>query len=830
MIADSHANGTRSVLSGLGILAHKLWTESMNDKSVSRRIRSLVSGFGIRTLAIAEGILLLGIVIYWFAAGTDVPPNGDTSSGHSHAEAAETKWTCSMHPQIIKDGPGKCPLCGMDLIPLKLGGKQMTGMRQLVVSPAARALMNVQVTPVERRFVETEVRMVGKVDYDETRLKHITAWVPGRLDRLFVDYTGVSVEEGTHMVYIYSEQLYSAQQELIEAVRSARERANEPRSNFFSDGGVDLVESAREKLRLLGLTPDQIAKIEQQTKPEDHTLINSTMNGIVIEKLKQQGDRVQTGERIYTVADLSQVWVKMDAYESDLLWLRYGQDVTFTTEAYPGEEFHGRIAFIDPVLDEKTRTVKVRVNVPNEDGRLKPEMFVRAVVKANIAAGGRVIDADLSGKWVSPMHPEIVKDEPGDCDICGMPLVRAESLGYVTADAAGAAAPLVVPVSAPLLTGTRAIVYVELPKTESPTFEGREIILGPRAGDYYLVKHGLNEGDLVVTAGNFKIDSALQIQAKPSMMTPEGGGGGGHDHGGARAGSPESTGAHAGHAMAADLPVSVRQKLAQIAAAFQTLQASSQGNNRDTIRESWRNFGRTVQSVDADSFSGHAKMVWQELSMLLLNDAVAGAEAVDAEAARQPLVRTSRTIERLDQSIGLSHPGLPQQYDVPNEFHQQLAGVWKAYQQIGEALAGDDADKARASTATLKAATEAVDMKLLTDATAHNAWMRELKNLSKITDRLAGAEDIKVMRGHFEALSGVTQVLALSFGFGAERPVFEHHCPMAFGNKGAIWLQSDDKSRNPYFGATMLKCADRVERLGGETTGNESDTHAGHKH
>lgn len=801
----------------------------MTDEPASRGIRSLMSGFGFKTLAIAEGILLLGIAIYWMAAGSDATPGGNTDAGHNHAEAAETKWTCSMHPQIIKDAPGNCPLCGMKLIPLKTGG-QLSGLRQLVISPAARALMNLQVTPVSRRFVQAEVRMVGKVDYDETRLKHITAWVPGRLDRLFVDYTGVQVNEKDHMVYIYSEQLYSAQQELIEAVRSAKEREGQPRSNFFTDGGIDLVESAREKLRLLGLTPEQIAKIEQQTKPDDHMLIYSPMSGIVIQKFKQQGDRVQTGERIYTVADLRQLWVLMDAYELDLEWLRYGQDVTFTTEAYPGEEFHGRIAFIDPVLNEKTRTVKVRVNVPNEDGRLKPEMFVRAVVKASVAAGGRVIDADLVGKWVSPMHPEIVKDEPGNCDICGMPLVRAESLGYVSATDASESAPLVIPASAPLLTGTRAIVYVELRDTEQPTFEGREIVLGPRAGDYYLVKHGLSEGELVVSAGNFKIDSALQIQAKPSMMTPEGGGGGGHNHGGgSTAAAQGSSEKHAGHAMAADLPVSVRQKLTQIGEEFKAVKAATQGNNRDAIREAWRKLGQIVQSVDANNFTGHAKMVWQELSMLLANDAVEGIEVVDVAAAQTLLAKTTRTIERLDQSIGLSHPGLPQQYNVPDAFRKQLAAVWKAYQQIGEALAADDADKARASIATLTAATAAVDMKLLTDAEAHNAWMRELTNLQKIAQSLSAAEDIKAQRGHFEALSGVTQVLAMSFGFGDQVAVFEHHCPMAFGNKGAVWLQPDDKSRNPYFGATMLKCADRVERIGGAVAASGHGAHTGHK-
>ena len=787
----------------------------MASESTSGGLRKLLAASRRKLPGKLVAVFVLGIATHWLLFGSGTATEGEAvTEAHDHADAGSTKWTCSMHPQIIKDGPGKCPLCGMELIPLKTGGTKKTGLRQLVVSPAARALMNVQVMPVEHRVVEATVRMVGKVDYDETRFKYITAWVSGRLDRLFVDYTGVSVEKGAHMVYIYSEELYAAQQELIEALKSSRTQP-ENGSNFFNTGGIDLLESAREKLRLLGLSVEQIAKIETQSKPEDHTLINSTLSGIVIEKLKQEGDRVRVGERIYTVADLSQLWVKMDAYESDLIWLRYGQQVTFSTEAYPGEEFRGRIAFIDPVLDEKTRTVKVRVNVPNEHGRLKPEMFVRGIVKAQIAGGGRVIDADLAGKWVSPMHPEIVKDEPGPCDICGMPLVRAESLGYVATDSAAAGKPaLVIPISAPLLTGTRAIVYVELPDTKEPTFEGREIVLGPRAGDYYQVKHGLSEGELVVTAGNFKIDSALQIQAQPSMMTPEGGGGGGHDHGGG--GAKPAGGGHAGHGSATvDLPISVRQKLEAIAAAFKVIEKAAEGDNREDLRSAWRNFGRLVQSIDADSLTGHAKMTWKELSMLLVNDAVEGLEIIDIKEARLMLAGTTRTMERLDQSLGLSHPNLPQQYDVPAEFRKQLAAIWQAYQQIGESLAADNVEQARSGSATLKAAIDAVDMKLLTDATAHNAWMREQTNLQKITQSLSAAEDLKAQRGHFSSLSGVAQVLTMSFGFGDETPVFQHHCPMAFGNKGAIWLQMDDKSRNPYFGSTMLKCADRVEQIGG---------------
>jgi Cu(I)/Ag(I) efflux system membrane fusion protein len=204
----------------------------------------------------------------------------------------------------------------------------------------------------------------------------------------------------------------------------------------------------------------------------------------------------------------------------DMMWVRYGQEVEFLTEAYPGQVFKGTISFIDPVLNTKTRTVKLRVNVENPEAKLKPEMFVRAVVRAKIAHGGKVMDKTMAGKWICPMHPDVVKTEVGICDICGMDLVTTESLGYVKVDTPKEA-PLVIPASAPLITGARAVVYVQLPETEKPTYEGREVILGPRAGDYYIVESGLAEGEVVVTNGNFKIDSALQIQAKPSMMNPE---------------------------------------------------------------------------------------------------------------------------------------------------------------------------------------------------------------------------------------------------------------------------------------------------------------------
>jgi Cu(I)/Ag(I) efflux system membrane fusion protein len=230
---------------------------------------------------------------------------------------------------------------------------------------------------------------------------------------------------------------------------------------------------------------------------------------------------VETGSRIYTIADLLHLWARLEAYESDMAWIHLGQEVEFATDAHPGALFKGRISFIGPVVDPKTRTVRLRVNLSNSDLRLKPGMLVRAVVKGQFAGAGRVFDPYLAGKWISPMHPEVVKDGPGECDICGMPLVPAEELGYVSTPSGGEA-PLVIPATAPLITGKRPVVYVEDPTADRPTYEGREVTLGPKAGTEYIVNEGLREGERVVVEGNFKIDSALQIQAKPSMMSPPG--------------------------------------------------------------------------------------------------------------------------------------------------------------------------------------------------------------------------------------------------------------------------------------------------------------------
>ncbi len=529
--------------------------------------------------AAAIGSLIIGLVAgrYLFpAAGSHDHPAGtkatDTASGEAATQA--TIWTCSMHPQIRQPEPGQCPICGMDLIPLVEDGGNDLGPRTLSMSESSRALARIQTSPVEKDYPVATVRIVGRLDIDETREQSLSARFPARIDRLYVNFNGIKVEKGEHLAEVYSPELLTAQRELITAYR------NDPDSA--------ITQAAREKLRLWDLLPEQIEGILESGKATDRFELRAPTGGVVVSKNVKEGDYVKTGQPLFSIVDLGVLWLNLEAYESDLQMLRYGQPVDFTVEAYPGETFSGKIAFIDPELDPKTRTIPVRVNIPNPDGRLKPGMFARGEVKVRIAEGGKIFAPELAGKWISPMHPEIIKDHPGTCDICGMPLVPAESLGMVGDKEE--AAPITVPASAVLRTGKRAVVYVRVPDTERPTYEGREIRIGPRAGDRYVVVEGLQPGEEVVTNGAFKIDSALQIQAKPSMMNPEGGGPApGHNHG------SQSSTTDSGHQAA--LPALDPETAAAILPSYLELQAALAGDNLEDAQAALRSMmGKTGHS------------------------------------------------------------------------------------------------------------------------------------------------------------------------------------------------------------------------------------------
>jgi Cu(I)/Ag(I) efflux system membrane fusion protein len=558
------------------------------------------------------------------------------------AESTEQQqwWTCSMHPQIRQPKPGKCPICFMDLIPVEGNGNQ-SGPREISFSQDALKLMEIQTTPVERKFVETEIRMVGKVDYDETRVKNITAWVPGRIDRLYIDFTGITVSKGDHMVDLYSPELISAQAELLQALKSASDIKAET-SELVKNTITATLDAAREKLRLLGLTDEQISKIESSDKEVTHVTIYSPMGGIVVHKNAKEGMYVDTGTPIYIIADLSLLWVKLDAYESDLPWIRYGQKVEFTTEAYPGETFKGRISFIDPVLDPKTRTIKLRVNVDNPEHKLKPEMFVRAVVRSKIAESGKTMSPDMAGKWICPMHPAVIKTQPGKCDICGMDLVTTESLGYVID--IPKEAPLVIPASAPLITGKRAVVYVRIPGTEKPTFQGREIVLGPRAGDYYIVKSGLGEGEIVVTNGNFKIDSALQIQAKPSMMNPE-----------AKPDKAMDEPNNVDRQQRETFEVSgeFRNQIWQLFKGYLSLHEALAGDNMENAAKAVEQSIESLRNVDMYLLTGKAHETWMTTSMYIGKALDELQIAKDIEASRKAFSDLSSALITLAKQFGI---------------------------------------------------------------------------------------------------------------------------------------------------------------------------------
>lgn len=615
------------------------------------KIQSFFNRFALRGVGGAVGLVAVAILAFSFGAlffGGGEQVTDSQINSESAKAARPTVWTCSMHPQIKLPKAGKCPICFMDLIPLETGSGSDVGPRQLRMSETAKSLAKIQTTPARRDFAEAEIRMVGKVTYDETKLSYITAWVPGRLDRLYVDFTGITVKQGDHMVYMYSPELLAAQEELLQA-KLAIQALSRSGSSVLKSTADATLKASRAKLRLLGLSASQIENIEASQSPSDHLTINAPIGGVVIHKNAQEGMYVKTGTRIYTIADLTKLWVMFEAYESDLPWLRYGQQVSFTSPSFPGESFEAIISFINPVVNPKTRTIQVRVIVANQDMRLKPDMFVRGLVKSRIDGAGRVIDDYLVGKWIGPMHPEVVKSGPGQCDVCGMDLVPAESLGFATTVQIDTDAPLLIPASAPLITGKRAVVYIEITNDEGPLYEGREVELGPRAGDFYVVKSGIAEGELVVTNGAFKIDSELQIQAKPSMMSPDGGGASaGHQHG-----QPNS-----GMAGESKNGLSLSESKKAIAAltpiynAYFDMQMALAGDDLKAAKQATERLNKSVGEVDMSLFSRSGHGQWMKLSKEISDWAAEAKRADNIENSRKSFFNLSKSVIELHDTFG----------------------------------------------------------------------------------------------------------------------------------------------------------------------------------
>ncbi|WP_051184772.1 efflux RND transporter periplasmic adaptor subunit [Desulfatiglans anilini] len=726
--------------------------------------------FAGRRAGAVLALILAGGLLGWGAAMWLMPDElhqaareapAEREQVHAGGEAA-TIWTCSMHPQIQLPEPGKCPICFMDLIPLKQETSEGSArsLREIRLSESARRLAQVQTSPVIRRTPDVETRLSGEVVYDETRLGEITARVGGRIDQLYVDYTGAFVQKGRPMAEIYSPELYAAQSEFIQAVKSLSDLP-ENGLQLIRDSARRTADAAREKLRLLGMTRPQVDALAERGRPSEHVTLYAPLTGVVIRREVTEGVYVATGSPVYTVADISRVWVMLDAYESDLPWVRPGAEVQFRTEAVPGRSFSGKVVFIDPFLDERTRTARVRLEAENPDLRLRPGMIVRAVQRVEAAA------------------------------------------------ASEGEAPLLIPASAPLLTGKRAVVYVALPGGEG-LYEGREVVLGPRAGDWYVVREGLREGEEVVTRGAFRLDSALQIQAKPSMMAPEPGAApaGGHDH--AMEG-PERGMPGAGSRWPVSAPAEAElRSLIEDAGALEGLLASGDLN---AARVAFKGIHERIGAIADEGPEGEGGLLWREWTMLIRNDSLLGSEAVDLGEARflhSELSRhMARLAERLGPAAGEAPPGHP---DVPHAFRRQLGDLVMAYVPVSEALAADDAEGARKRVHALLEVFREVDGGVL-PGPARGVWEDAARRIEKGIHGMHGAEAIDDLRSAFEPVSSGLIAAVAALGVVMDQPVFEVFCPMAFEDRGASWLQLDEQVRNPYFGAAMLACGEVKRRV-----------------
>lgn len=497
-----------------------------------------------------------------------------TAGAAASSDAPIDYWTCTMHPDVREAGPGDCPICGMTLVP-KYAGSDTPGVKpdakkhaeanpsakqplymctmpecndtpstdptsrcpvcgmkreridemdvageggvELTLSERARRLAEVATEPITQRRLFRHIRTVGIVNFDETRHKMVTAWIGGRIDRLFADYTGMVVSQGDHLVDLYSPDLVTAQEEYLTALRGVESLG--AASATSRERSQRLVQSAERQLELLGVTPDQIEQIRRERKSSTRLTVHAPIGGTIVRKPAMEGMYVKTGEPLYEIADLDSVWILLELYESDLPWIAPLQRARLTTQAMPGEEFSGQIAFINPIVDRQTRTISVRVNAMNRSGLLKPGMFVNAELFVSLADADGPAVPEADGAYVCPMHPWESADAPRKCAICEMTLIPVEQLpGYRAPRAPGDV--LAVPREAVLETGERALVYEEV---RPGTYVAVEIAVGPLAEDsdgraYYPVLSGIGAEQRVVTRGNFAIDSQMQIAGKPSLF------------------------------------------------------------------------------------------------------------------------------------------------------------------------------------------------------------------------------------------------------------------------------------------------------------------------
>ena len=322
-------------------------------------------------------------------------------------------WTCVMHPSVKMPEKGNCPVCKMDLIPIYEG----VG---LTLTERQKSLIPIRTESVEFRHLSREIRTVGVLDYNETRMAYASTRISGWIEDLHVDFTGINVREGDELLSIYSPELLAAQEEYLTALKSVDELKNTQYAELKRIVEQTL-SAAKSKLELFGLTPEQIDDIREHGEARTTLPLYSPSGGTVIHMNVYKGQHVNRGTNLYRIADLKSLWIIADIYEYELPWVYMGQDVEIAAQSMPAQTFHGKVNFIYPYLDAPTRTQKVHIEVPNPDGQLRPGMYVTLRLKPTLAEiYGR--EAHPKDAYACPMHPWITSENPGECTICGMDL------------------------------------------------------------------------------------------------------------------------------------------------------------------------------------------------------------------------------------------------------------------------------------------------------------------------------------------------------------------------------------------------------------------------
>ncbi len=410
---------------------------------------------------IGAGILILGILIgNMFSSDKNevIHKEGE----HDYVQDPITKlWTCSMHPQIKLEKPGNCPICGMDLIQLETsnGEGETIASNEIVLSAEAIQLANIQTSIVVKSGAKKKVRLLGTVKPDERRQYSQVSHIPGRIEKLYVNFTGEKVRRGQRIVRLYSPELISAQKELFEAIKS-------------KEVYPQLYKASRNKLKLWKLSDTQIDAIINGGQVQDQIDILADYSGYVMKRNVELGDHVMEGMKLFEIANIDNIWVMFDAYEVDIPWINRGDVVVFTLQAVPGKTYRGKVTYIDPFVSSDTRVAKVRVEINNSGHKLLPEMYANGIIEAKLNSGKNA---------------------------------------------------LVIPKSAVLWTGKRSVVYVKVPHEKTISFVYREVILGADLGDFYIIEKGLKDGEEIATNGVFRIDASAQLLGQKSMMNPTGG-------------------------------------------------------------------------------------------------------------------------------------------------------------------------------------------------------------------------------------------------------------------------------------------------------------------